>query len=296
MKRRLQASILAALCLAPLPGRASSCDAAASLAAIHDAYLALGRETGHLRQDAALALLALHLPAANPDAISGQLSNSQTPPDPDRLRQAFTDAADAARSVLGNDKAPSGAQLAANTSYLANIILASGCVPAWAGAAPTTNEGGPSGQARPGSIASAPALTGPLLLALAIAAVLAILRLRRSRPFRRRQLPRLPRTPVRLDAMALFPGGSRQPVQVLDLSLGGMKIALAGAPPPGAALEITVGDHALAASIAWRNEFYAGLLFDIPLPPAELERLIALSAARSGGKPGQASRSAAAPR
>lgn len=295
MKRRLQASILATLCIAPLPGHGSPCDAATSLAAIHDAYLALARETGQLRHDAALALLAHHLPATDPDTLSRQLSNTQTLPDPDRLRQAFDDAADAARGVLGDSKAAPGAQLAANTSYLADIILASGCVPAWAGAAPTTNEDGPSGQARPSVAASAAAFTGPALLALGIAAVLAILRLRRSRPFRRRQLPRLPRTPVRIEAAALFPDGGHQPVQVLDLSLGGMKIALAGAPPPGAALEITVDDLALAASIAWRNEFYAGLLFDTPLSPAELERLIALSAARSGDRQGQASRSAAAP-
>lgn len=290
MKRRFLANILAALFIAPLPGHGSPCDAAASLAAIHDAYLALARETGQLRLDAAVSLLALHLPASDHARLAQQLSNSTLPPDAAQLRSALDDAADAAREVLQTGKTGSPARLAANTSFLADVILASGCAVAWSDAMAPQPESSGATASDPGHSAAALPRAGKIATFLsAIALVLATVRLRKSRRFRRGQLPRLPRTPVVLPACARLDDGTSHTVKVLDLSLGGSRIALCEAPPPATALTLDIDGRAFPGTVAWRNDYYAGLLFDIPLTANALAELVALSAARSAGRQDQAS-------
>ena len=90
--------------------------------------------------------------------------------------------------------------------------------------------------------------------------------------------------------MTTLPGDVRKDIQVLDLSIGGMKIALKNAPEPGTSLTIDIDGRSFTASIAWRNDFYAGVLFDTPLTKPGLQDLLALNVRRAGGKPARASR------
>lgn len=79
-------------------------------------------------------------------------------------------------------------------------------------------------------------------------------------------------------------------IKVLDLAQGGMKIALRNAPAPGIPLAIEIDGRTYPASIAWRNDFYAGLLLDTPLSLSDMSALLALNASRVVGISNQASR------
>lgn len=288
MLRRLGILALLLLWLAPAAGRADPCSAAATLAALHDAYLALGEPDRETRHRAAIALLALILPDANADAIADGLSDLDPPPDSARLIALLETAATAARDAVANDKAPSGPNRASGIDGLADMILRSGCTGAWGQGYLVPP---PAGDIDPLIRSDDSARSGKLLiLSITLATLIAVAAIRRSRPFRRHGLRAQPRMAVNLDASALLANGQCHPVKVLDLSLGGMKITLRDAPPPGAALTIDFGTRAFPASIAWRNDFYAGILFDTELTRRGLEEILALGPSRAGGRPARASR------
>lgn len=281
MLRRLGMIATLMLSLAPSPGRSDPCAAAITLAGIHDAYVALVRETGTIRDQAAISLLALLLPDADPAALTADLSGIDPPPDETRLRQVFAAATDHARAVAANPGTRPPPEHAAETDWLADVIHQSGCAYAWSTGQPPPTPLEISPVIRPSNGASARNMAVFILVAAAIWAVASI---RRTRAFRRSQLPRLRRMPVALQATATLDGGRQAEVRILDLSLGGMKIALRDAPSPGTSLGIAVGGRELPVSVVWRNDFYAGVLFDTPLSRPALKDLLALSPGRAAGR------------
>lgn len=280
-----------ALCSAPFPGNADPCAAATSLAAIHDAYVALAKESGEIRQQAAVSLLALLLPAADPAAIAADLADSRTPPDEARLRHILKDAAEIARAVATND-GDLHEDHVSNADWMAEIIVGTGCHVTWT-RGQTADVTTAENASRTGSLQEA-FWKDPAIFAGIAALLAAVAALRRSRPFRRRKLPRLPRTPVRLQATATLANGHQEKVEVFDISRGGMKVALRNAPRTGAPVSLRIGHFTLPASVAWRNNFYAGLLFDAQLSKDTHDQLVALGSLNAGDRQAPASRSEAA--
>ena len=138
MQHCLRISLAIAICTAPLPGKADPCASATTLAAIHDAYIAIAREAGEIRQRAAVSLLAILLPGTDPAGIAADLAGSPTPPDEDRLRRILRDAAEIARAVATNSGDLSIGDHMANADWLADIIVGTGCHVAWI-TGPTNN-------------------------------------------------------------------------------------------------------------------------------------------------------------
>lgn len=73
-----------------------------------------------------------------------------------------------------------------------------------------------------------------------------------------------------------------------------MKVALRNAPRTGAPVSLRIGHFTLPASVAWRNNFYAGLLFDAQLSKDTHDQLVALGSLNAGDRQAPASRSEAA--
>lgn len=281
MLRRFGMTATLLLWLAPSAGLSDPCAAAATLAGIHDASVALVRETGTTRDRAAISLLALLLPDADPARLAAELADLDPRPTETRLRQVFAAAADLARAAT-NPGARPPPEHATDTAWLAEVIHQTGCTNAWPAGQPLAPPPPEVAPAMRGA-ASAPARTLAILTLIA-AAVWAIASIRRTRAYRRSQLPRLRRMAVALRATATLDGGRQAEIRILDLSLGGMKIALRDAPAPGAPLGIAVGGQELPSSVVWRNDFYAGVLFDTRLSQPALKDLLALSAGRAGGR------------
>jgi hypothetical protein len=282
MPRRPLIFALAFLWLFPVPVRAEICAAATQLARIHDAHLALGDASRQVRERAAIGLLAVLLPDADPARLAQALATIDQPPDEARLAQIFLLAAKAAKTIARTGRASLDAGHSADTAWLADTIIQTGCADAW-----------PSGGRAPAplQISKLP-FRNPVdtpakhltLFAFLAAAVAGTAALRRTKLFRKQELRRQSRKAVSLKATATLPDKERKGIKVLDLSTGGMKIALKDAPEPGTSLAIDINGRSFAASITWRNDFYAGVLLDTPLTKPQLQALLTLSASHAGGR------------
>lgn len=281
MQYRLAGSLLATLFLLPTASQAETCSAAATLAGVHDAYVALSSPDEQTRLTAAIALLALHLPEADPAKLNAELGEGFDV-DEMRLGHILETTLEIARTTLAGGSVHLPHNHVDDTEWLADIVWDSGCETAWGSDGPARRPPPP-----PPSFLDSPLnliLAGLLLVTIAGGATAGILALRRSRLIRRRELRKQPRKPVSLPAVAVLTTGDRQQVKVLDLSLGGMRITLTDAPPQSSNITLELGDRTYAGSIAWSNDFYAGILLDESLTDTELQELLALNASGPAGK------------
>lgn len=285
MQFRRGAIILATFCLLPMASRAETCSAAATLAGFHDVYIALSHPDEQTRTTAAIALLALHLPEADPAKVKADLG-AGFDIDEGRLARIIRDTLTTARSMISDGGAPLPPDHVADTEWLADIVWDSGCESAWGSDGPARRPPPPPPSFLERNLD--PVTIGVLLAAAVAALAVAAKVVRQSRVVRRHELREQPRTPVSLPAEAILTTGDRHGVKILDLSLGGMRIALADPPLPPSDITIEIGGRTYAGSIAWSNEFYAGILLDDALSEAELQNLLALNASAAGGKAAQA--------
>lgn len=269
--------IAAAVLLFSPQARAETCHAAATLAQIHDAYTALDLETGQLREDAAIALLALYLPAAVPETLAKDLSGEDLIVPQDQLAMALSAAASRAREVIEGQAVSGGNQRhELNRYWLSGVIFATGCPAIWETNAYRSVDR-PRRKDDTPVIAQMLQTRTPTALGIAaaiLAAAAGTVLIRRSRLFRRRELRRLPRIPVSLPATVILDDESEIPVRTLDLSQGGAKIAWEKARNEATPLVLVLRKRRFPASVIWRNAYYAGLLFDSQLTKPELDDLL----------------------
>lgn len=280
MRHLIRTSALLLSSIAPLPGHAATCDAVAVLAHIHDAYIALAAAEKETRETAAVALLALHLPDVDPARLKDELGD-RVALDEDRLAMILQDTLGAAQSMATSGKATLSPNSVADTEWLADIVWDSGCEAAWGSDGPARRPPPPPPSALGGALNLA--LGAALSVAGVGGLIFGAVMVRRSPRFRRRELRQQPRKPVSLHAVAILQNGDRHEVRVLDLSLGGMRIMLEDAPPQSSPITLEIGDLAYPATIAWRNDFYAGILLDTPLTDAGLGKLLDLNVSAAGG-------------
>lgn len=281
MQNRIRFLVLFVTNFVPVAGHADTCAAVAILAQIHDSYIALFDVEERTRTDAAIALLALHLPEVDPARLDDELGDAFDF-DTGRLQRILRDTLAAARTVAAKGNATLPAEHAADTDWLADIVWDSGCEEAWGSDGPARRPTPP-----PPSPLNQPlnlALGLILLIAGTVGAVFGARALRRSRVVRRQELRRQPRKPVSLAAIAALPNGESRDVRVLDISLGGMRITLEEAPPQSSPLTLEIAEKRYAGTIAWKNDFYAGILLDIPLTDEGLRDLLELNITAPAGK------------
>lgn len=263
--------------LAPLPGWADLCASAAQLAGIRDAYVSLARESGLAQQDAAIALLSLHLPAARPAGLAEELRDAGIDLSENRLEQALDDAAEQAHAVIsGSASAVERLAHDNNRQWLAGLIDSTGCPAHWDERSDQpirSNPGIPPPNEEDRSEQSLALILKYVALGLGFAlALVGGYFIRKSRTFRKGEMERLPRYSVLVDARIECDNLTTK-TRILDISRGGAKIAWEDAPENGTALTLHVGDLAIPSSIVWRNEYYAGLLFDTLIEEPALDTL-----------------------
>lgn len=283
-------AICLALALAPTPVAAQSslCDDAALLARLHDGYAALVRARNAPAREAALVLLAVDLPAFDAERMARTLRARSIEADTDRLRDVADEAGRLARDRV-EDRAgdPGLTRHSQNLYWLGGLILATGCGDRWsAGTAP--GRGGLS--ARLPAIGAGDATDlrfGAAILGAMLAAAF-LFAFFRSRTFRSGQLKRLPRKSVSFPARGLVLDGPKrgltQDVHVLDLSVGGAKLAWTDAPEPKTSLTLVMDAYAIPANIVWKNDFYAGLLFEVRITQSDLEKILRLNDRKAGAR------------
>lgn len=280
----------------------SLCRDAAVLARLHDGYAALVRARSAPAQDAALVLLAIDLPAFDADRLARLLRARSIEADAGRLRAVAAEAGGLARAKVENR--PDDQAIARHTRnlyWLSGLILATGCQDRWSSDG-TSGQGGRGGLAGVLPGIDTGAATDMRLVAGGLGGLLAVAVLFvfvRSHRFRSGQLNRLPRKSVFFHAKARFSEGPQAgqslDVHVLDLSVGGAKVAWAEAPSEKTPLTLVIGSASIPASIVWRNEFCAGLLFETRLTSAELNEFLRLSDRQADARSARARISAPQP-
>ncbi|NNL36034.1 MAG: hypothetical protein HKP35_09470 [Silicimonas sp.] len=275
--------------LAPTPARAEFCATAARLAGIRDAYLSLDHGSGRDRQDAAIALLSLHLPSARPVNMAETMRNAGISTSGDRLEEVLDSAARRARDVLaGAAAADARSDHDAHRDWLTGLVNATGCQMDWRETPPIAFTGGtPADDAEAQTTDTAAEVMKYLAIFLAASlAVMGAVLIRKSRVYRTGELQRMPRHAVSLPGRIDYDtaDGPRQlDVRVLDLSRGGAKAAWPDAPGEGTPLALTLQGNVITASVVWRNEFFAGLLFDLHIEAETFEALTAPDARATAG-------------
>lgn len=285
----LPAVTLLALALfsAALPARPAAaasdkaCEAAETLARVHDRYHAVVQGTDDLRARSA-AQLHGWLPTLNARGLANLLAEGGTEVDADRLSRILDGARRLSRDLITGTP-PTMVGLAPhieNVDWLAETVRASGCLsrfaePEQADGAETLSAGtaiGAGGEGQPlfGK------LVLPLLALLGLGAVAyAVHAIRKSRTYRVMQVARLPRhfTTAVVDVAYETParGARKEKVTGLDISAGGMKLAWPEAPPRGTLLKIRTPLGERTASIVWSNAHYAGIMFDQVMTEDELD-------------------------
>lgn len=273
---------------------AAPCDAATVLARLYDSIVALEKETGDQRQNAATLLMAIIIPDANAPEIARELAEVGVNIDPGRLRALLKATATRAREIAGDPGAePYDATSPAATGldWFGDVILATNCVTEWDGLDPLQE---------PDKWIDIELSEDPMqtvsrysrelgLLASILCGASAVMALRRTRVFRMRELRFQPRSPVALTASVRSRSNRNKTaeatrVRIMDLSIGGAKVAWKDPPPTGTQLDLEVSDRVLSCSVVWRNDYYAGLLFDSTLTKSALDGFLDLNSGRSAGK------------
>ena len=291
--RRLRSLIAtASLCCLPFAAQSDPCATIEQLAHIHDTYRATLSETGTARHHAALSLLTTLVPLSDRKSLKAAYQHDDLPLDMPRLDNLFLQARKDARAVLSGPASPLPAPNA-DLTWLSGLIEQHRC------------------PAQPNRIAARPAApqhsafqrvvttvtdhaTQPAIpltsAALGLLVFLTVAALRKSRFIRQRQFRRQPRNAVAIAAIATLADGTPHRIKVIDLSQGGMKVAWTAPPASGTTLTVDMAQRSRTASIAWKNEFYAGLLFDDALTAADLQELTTFSTENTRRRPPKAKR------
>lgn len=282
--------LLCTICLwlAASPAGAQPCNAARALAQLYDNAMALELQTGELRDTAATNLLALIVPGTRPGQLVAELAEYDIPADARRIQAILDTAGRRAREVLSGgfvQTYEADSPQALELDWMADLIIASGCTDDWGGLQALPSKASAQGLTDM-IVETASSITREILLGVsAIVLFVAVGMYRRSRRYREGQMRRQPRTPVSLTAIATLKGDSTPiPLRIVDLSLGGAKLGWASPPGDDVALTLTIGETDYACSVVWRNDFYAGVLFDTQLTKQRMEDLVRLSAEEAGAK------------
>ncbi|AZQ68016.1 hypothetical protein EF888_13260 [Silicimonas algicola] len=261
----------------------TGCEAATSLARIHDRYHAIVVDDPNLAARSAAQLLAA-LPGTSAIALAARLP-PETDLDVERLDRILAAAHSLSRDFVTGHPASMAARAPRrdNVAWLARAVRATGCVPRFETAGPEEEEGAQGGLASTGHTGNAAVSRAtnlwPLLSATGIAALAVLVYIvRTSRPYRIAEVERLPRhfTTIAIDVAYETPARGPQSIRLtaLDISSGGMKLAWENAPPRGTALSVRLPQGERAASIVWSSAWYAGIMFDQHIPQDELAPLI----------------------
>lgn len=258
------------------------------LAGVYDTAMALELETDDVRNTAAISLIALIIPEARPSEIVAELARHDIPANSERLQRILQNTTVRARDVLYGKTIPPLSRNSAEAGeldWLADLILATNCMDGWGGlqVLPLPDDLKSLPEKTLAAAASWSAEVG-LVFGIGLAAF-AVRAIRRSKRFRTGELRSQSRTIVSLDATAKVEAGNDfATLKIVDISVGGAKAAWINPPEVDAQVSLEIGDRKLGALIVWRNDFYAGLLFDTYLTDEQVQELARVKPEASDGK------------
>lgn len=273
----------AVLLLFLLPAAAwADCDGAVILGRLHDAYQATLTETGANRRNAAMSLLVT-IGGKRGHGFAMRAAQSGLTVPGGHLQQVLLDAEDLATRVLTDGKPGDPNFLhGRNIRWLADVYSASGCgmnlATASLGSA-RTGTAGSDGAAVPGRTVRSKTTSLWILAAVAVALVVGvgIYLLQSSFTVRRMRAERQPRVPIafRLSVSHSDPGGMRrEEVESIDISLAGIKLAWPRPPSVGTEVQLDMPIGPRGGQVMWRNNLYAGIMFDNGLNQIEFQTLV----------------------
>ena len=276
----LRTRLIALFFLAWHPVPALACKAADDLADFHSGYAALlsGRPAE-----------AVNTSPLNPLDLVRRLGQEGAPVDVSEMAKVAADLALLAETAQSGDVTEmSPANFARHVKNLEKIqdwITATGCETEITTLAPSASRQGigPRDTSQTTTIPPRSAETTPsalpvviILLTLVGGVCLAAYVFRREvyKTLRLRGRRQEKRVPVSIEALLILEGHETTiAARAVDLSRGGTKLATDTPLPEKTRLQIMLKDETHAATVAWSNNFYAGLSFSPPLSDEAFQKL-----------------------